>query len=58
MSVRGVSDANVPPPVIGFLNHNASVAVSTANLGRHLVGAEHYRALRISAFNDWEVAVA
>ena len=28
------------------------------NLGRHLVGAEHYRNLRASAFNDWAVAVA
>ena len=28
------------------------------NLGRHLVGAEHYRNLRIIAFKDWKVAVA
>ena len=25
------------------------------NLGRHLVGAEHYRNLRVSAFKGWEV---
>ena len=28
------------------------------NLGRHLVGAEHYRDLRVSAFNEWSRAVA
>ena len=28
------------------------------NLGRHLVGAEHYRNLRIIAFKDWKVPVA
>ncbi|EAQ96119.1 IS6 family transposase [Congregibacter litoralis] len=28
------------------------------NLGRHLVGAGHYRNLRISAFNEWSQAVA
>jgi putative transposase len=28
------------------------------NLGRHLVRAEHYRNLRISAFGEWAEAVA
>jgi putative transposase len=28
------------------------------NLGRHLVSAEHYRDLRVSAFNEWSSAVA
>ena len=28
------------------------------NLGRHLVRAEHYRNLRISAFDEWSRAVA
>ena len=28
------------------------------NLGRHLVGAQHYRDLRFSAFNEWSRAVA
>jgi putative transposase len=28
------------------------------NLGRHLVGAQHYRDLRVSAFTDWSRAVA
>ena len=27
------------------------------NLGRHLVGAEHYRNLRFSAFSEWRRAV-
>ena len=27
-------------------------------LGRHLVGAQHYRDLRISAFTEWGRAVA
>ena len=28
------------------------------NLGRHLIRAEHYRSLRVSAFNEWSRAVA
>ena len=28
------------------------------NLGRHLVGAQHYRDLRVSAFSEWSRAVA
>ena len=40
-----------------FLSVHAAVH-NLFNLGRHLVGAEHYRTLRISAFNNWEVAVA
>ena len=37
----------------------AHAAVSNLfNLGRHLVRAQHYRDLRISAFADWERAVA
>jgi len=40
-----------------FLVAHAAV-YNLFNLGRHLVGAEHYRNLRISAFKDWEVAVA
>ncbi len=28
------------------------------NLGRHLVGAQHYRNLRMSAFSEWGRAVA
>jgi len=37
----------------------AHAAVSNLfNLGRHLVKAEHYRNLRISAFGEWSRAVA
>ena len=28
------------------------------NLGRHLLSANHYRGLRVSAFNEWSRAVA
>ncbi|MEH6587689.1 MAG: DDE-type integrase/transposase/recombinase [Halioglobus sp.] len=28
------------------------------NLGRHMVGVQHYRDLRISAFTEWSRAVA
>ena len=40
-----------------FLGVHAAV-YNLFNLGRHLVRAEHYRALRISSFKDWNVAVA
>ena len=40
-----------------FLGAHAVVS-NLFNLGRHLVGAEHYRNLRISAFNEWGRAVA
>jgi putative transposase len=40
-----------------FLSVHAAVC-NLFNLGRHLVGAEHYRNLRIGAFNGWEAAVA
>ena len=36
----------------------AHAAVSLFNLGRHLVWAEHYRNLRVSAFTEWNRAVA
>ena len=40
----------------GILTH---AAVSNLfNLGRHLVGAQHYSDLRISAFGEWGRAVA
>ncbi|MGY9024207.1 MAG: IS6 family transposase, partial [Candidatus Nanopelagicales bacterium] len=41
----------------GFLGAHAAVS-NLFNLGRHLVGAEHYRDLRISAFGEWSRAVA
>ena len=40
-----------------FLSVHATV-YNLFNLGRHLVGAERYRNLRISAFKSWAVAVA
>src|SRR6056300_759339 len=40
-----------------FLGVHAAVS-NLFNLGRHLVGAEHYRNLRISAFSEWSKAVA
>ena len=40
-----------------FLGTHAAVS-NLFNLGRHLVSAEHYRNLRISAFAEWSRAVA
>jgi len=40
-----------------FLGAHAAVS-NLFNLGRHLVCAEHYRNLRVSAFTEWERAVA
>jgi putative transposase len=40
-----------------FLGAHAAVS-NLFNLGRHLVRAERYRDLRVSAFNEWSGAVA
>jgi putative transposase len=40
-----------------FLGAHAAVS-NLFNLGRHLVRAEHYRDLRVSAFEEWSRAVA
>jgi putative transposase len=40
-----------------FLGAHAAVS-NLFNLGRHLVGAQNYRDLRISAFAEWSRAVA
>ena len=40
-----------------FLGTHAAVS-NLFNLGRHLVGAQHYRDLRVSAFIEWSRAVA
>lgn len=40
-----------------FLGAHAAVS-NLFNLGRHLVRAEHYRNLRVSAFTKWSRAVA
>ena len=39
-----------------FLTAHAAVN-NLFNLGRHLIRAQHYRDLRISAFNEWSRAV-
>ncbi len=40
-----------------FLDVHAAVS-NLFNLGRHLVSANHYRYLRVSAFSEWSKAVA
>ena len=40
-----------------FLGPHAAVS-NLFNLGRHLVSADHYRILRVSAFAEWESAIA
>ena len=40
-----------------FLTIHATV-YNLFNLGRHLIGARHYRKLRIDAFGHWTIAVA
>ena len=40
-----------------FLGAHAAVS-NLFNLGRHMIRAQHYRDLRISAFADWSRAVA
>ena len=40
-----------------FVNVHAAVS-NLFNLGRHLVSAQHYRDLRVSAFAEWSMAVA
>lgn len=41
----------------GFVTAHAAVS-NLFNLGRHLVGAQHYRDLRVSAFKEWNRAIA
>lgn len=40
-----------------FLSVHAAFS-NLFNLGRHLVGAQHYRDRRVSAFGEWNWAVA
>jgi putative transposase len=40
-----------------FMGAHAAVS-NLFNLGRHKVGAQHYRDLRVSAFAEWERVVA
>ena len=54
---RGMRRFKSPNQAQRFMSVHAAV-YNLFNLVRHLVGAEHYRNLRISAFNDWTVAAA
>ena len=54
---RGMRSFKSPKQAQRFLTIHAAV-YNLINLGRHLIGAGHYRNLRISAFKDWEAAVA
>ena len=40
-----------------FVTAHAAVG-NLFNLGRHLIGAQHYRDIRVSAFTEWSRAVA
>jgi len=40
-----------------FLTSHTAVQ-NLFNLGRHLVGEQHYRNLRVTAFNEWSRVVA
>ena len=54
---RGMRGFKSPKQAQRFLNAHAAV-YNLFNLGRHLVRAEHYRSLRISAFREWKAVVA
>ncbi len=54
---RGMRRFKSPQHAQRFLSAHAAV-YNLFNLGRHLVRAEHYRNLRISAFKEWKAAVA
>ncbi|MFT4520180.1 MAG: putative transposase [Halioglobus sp.] len=54
---RGMRKFNSIRQAQRFLGAHAAVS-NLFNLGRHLVRAEHYRDLRVSAFNEWSRAVA
>jgi len=54
---RGMRRFKSPGQAQRFLTAHAAVH-NLFNLGRHLIGAQHYRDLRASAFNEWGRAVA
>ena len=54
---RGMRRFKSPKQAQRFLSAHAAV-YNLFNLGRHLVRAEHYRNLRISAFKEWTAATA
>jgi putative transposase len=51
-----ISECKSVKQALRFLGAHAAVS-NLFNLGRHLVKAEHYRNLRMSAFNEWSRAV-
>jgi len=54
---RGMRGFKSPKQAQRFLSAHAAV-YNLFNIGRHLVRAEHYRSLRISAFREWKAVVA
>jgi len=54
---RGMRRFKSPKQAQLFLSAHAAV-YNLFNLGRHLVMAEHYRSLRISALKEWKAVVA
>ena len=54
---RGVRKFKSVKQAQRFLGTHSAVS-NLFNLGRHLVRAQHYRDLRISALNEWTRAVA
>jgi putative transposase len=54
---RGMRKFNSARQAQRFLGTHATVS-NLFNLGRHKVGAQHYRDLRINAFAEWSRAVA
>ena len=54
---RGMRKFKSTSQAQSFLGTHAAVS-NLFNLGRHLVYAEHYRDLRMSAFGEWSRAVA
>ena len=54
---RGMRRFKSPGQAQRFVTVHTAVS-NLFNLGRHLVKAEHYRNLRVSAFSEWSRAVA
>ena len=54
---RGMRRFRSPRQAQRFVTAHAAVQ-NLFNLGRHLVRAQHYRDLRVSAFTEWSRAVA
>jgi putative transposase len=54
---RGMRKLKSVRQVQRFVTAHAAVS-NLFNLGRHLIRAEHYRNLRVSAFNEWSRAAA